>query len=175
MFCEVSKEIFDRQSDEVFGAVAVRGLDNKREVPAVQKMLEDKGEHSINPIADLGNAVALKYQLPISAFDIYTFLRPDGTGRGTEDAGFELSTIGGDAGQREEHLLTAGQREEHQITENTTGVLFTIEGSASEDRAAIEKALKDFVELIANYYVRSGHSTSVETGIVDKDNRRFEF
>jgi hypothetical protein len=35
--------------------------------------------------------------------------------------------------------------------------------------------MKDFTELIANNFAQSGRSCTVATGIVDKDNPRFEF
>jgi len=147
MFYELSKDFFKESPDAIFGVVAVRGLDNRRK-----------------PIAELGDTISLKYELPVGAYDIYTFVRPDGSGRGTDDAGLELIPEQG-----------AGQKEQHRITEETTGALFQIDGFAGTNRDSVEKALKDFVELIANYYVKSGSSCSVATGVLDKDNRRFEF
>lgn len=253
MFYEVSKDIFDKLPDAVFGVVAVTGIDNTREVPAIEKLLADnaeachkyfeeagtkakedpvvvpyreafrelginpsryscsiealmdriakgKGMPSINPIVDLGNAVSLKYKLPIGAHDIYSFVKEDGTGRGSEDSGLEvrLATaedtfvpFGAEEGEFDnpevgEAVYVSGhevrtrrwtwrQSEKGKISEKTTGVLFPIDGFNSINRDAVEKAMKEFVELLANYYARSGRSLSVETGIVDKDNRRFEF
>ena len=123
MFYEVSKEVFDKLPDFVVGVVAVTGIDNSKEVPAITKMLEEnaeavrkyfeesgnkakndpcvvpyreafralginpnryacaaealmdriakgKGMPEINPAVDLGNAMSLKYKLPIGALRI---------------------------------------------------------------------------------------------------------
>lgn len=253
MFYEVSKEVFDKLPDAVFGVVAVTGIDNSKEIPAIKKLLEDnaeecrkyfeaagtkakedpvvvpyreafralginpsryacsiealmdriakgKGMPSINPIVDLGNAVSLKYKLPIGAHDIYSFVREDGSGRGSESTGLEVRPaneddrfvpFGAEEGEYDnpeigEVVYVSGhevrtrrwtwrQSEKGKITEKTSAVLFPIDGFASVNKEQVEKAIKEFVELIANYYARSGRSLSVETGIVDKDNPRFEF
>ena len=253
MFYEVSRDIFNALPDAVFGVVAVTGIDNTREVPAIAAMLEKnaeecreyyaqsgtkvkedptivpyreafralginpsryscsiealmdriakgKGMPSINPAVDLGNAVSLKYKLPIGAHDIYSFVREDGSGRGTEDAGLvvRLATaedtfvpFGCEEGEYDnpeigEAIYASGhevrtrrwtwrQSEKGKMTEKTTGVLYPIDGFGSVNRDSVEKALKEFTELLANYFARSGKSLSVATGIVDKDNPRFEF
>ncbi len=253
MFYEVSEEIFDKLPDAIFGVVAVRGIDNSQDIPAVQKLLEDnaaacqkyfeesgtrakedpvvvpyreafralginpsryscaiealmdriakgKGMPSINPIVDLGNAVSLKYKLPIGAHDIYSFVREDGSGRGCEDTGVEVRLATAkdtfvpfgaaddefDNPEIGEAVYVSGhevrtrrwtwrQSEKGKITEKTTAVLFPIDGFASVNKEAVEAAIKEFVELIANYYAKSGKSLTVETGMVDKDNRKFEF
>ena len=123
MYYEVAKEIFDKLPTACFGAVAVRGLDNTRPIPALETMLlenikvceayfEDKkpketpdillyreafraldinpnkylcsiealltriarkkGFPSINAAVDLGNAISIKYHLPIGAHDLDT-------------------------------------------------------------------------------------------------------
>ena len=252
MFYEVSKDIFDKLPDAIFGVVAVTGIDNTREVPAIQQMLEKnaedcrsyfeqagtkvkedpvvvpyreafralginpsryscsiealmdriakgKGMPSINSIVDLGNAVSLKYKLPIGAHDMGSFVREDGSGRGCEDTGLvvRLATdedcfVPFGAGEGEfdnpdvgEAVYVSGhevrtrrwtwrQSEQGKITEQTSSVLFPIDGFQSVNRDAVEAAIKEFVELLANYYARSGSRLTVETGIVDKDNTRFE-
>jgi hypothetical protein len=35
--------------------------------------------------------------------------------------------------------------------------------------------MKDFTEMVANYFAQSGRSCTVATGIVDRDHPRFEF
>ena len=44
MFFEVDKEIFDKVPDLVIGVVAVQGIDNSKEVPAIEKMLDKYAE-----------------------------------------------------------------------------------------------------------------------------------
>ena len=61
------------------------------------------------------------------------------------------------------------------MTEKTAGVLYPIDGFAGVNLDEVKAAMKDFTENLANYFARSGYSCSVATGIVDKDNRRFEF
>lgn len=253
MFYEVSKDIFDKLPDAYFGVVAVTGIDNSKDVPAIAELLnkcaeecrqyfenagtkakEDpcvvpyreafralginpsryscsiealmdriakgKGMPSINPAVDLGNAISLKYRLPIGAHDIYSFVREDGTGRGTADTGLEVRLATEEdtftpfgAGEDEfdnpdvgEPVYVSGhevrtrrwtwrQSEVGKITEKTSGILFPIDGFASLNKNEVQQAMKDFCELVANYFARSGYSCTVSTGVVDKDNNRFEF
>ena len=41
MFYEVSKEVFDKLPNFVVGVVAVTGINNAKEYPAIEKMLEE--------------------------------------------------------------------------------------------------------------------------------------
>jgi hypothetical protein len=61
------------------------------------------------------------------------------------------------------------------MTEKTTGVLYPIDGFSDLNLEEVKKAMKDFTECVANYFAQSGRSCTVATGIVDKDNPRFEF
>ena len=253
MFYEVSKEVFDKLPHFVVGVVVVTGINNAKEYPAIEKMLEDnsneviqyfaesgnkakndpcvvpyreafralgmnpnryacaaealmdrlakgKGLPSINPAVDLGNAISLKYKLPIGAHDIYTFVRPDGTGRGCPDTGLEVRPATEEdtfrpfgAAEDEfdnpepgEVVYVSGhevrtrrwtwrQSEVGKMTEKTTGVLYPIDGFSDLNLEEVKKAMKDFTELVANYFAQSGHSCTVATGLVDRDNPRFEF
>lgn len=253
MYYEVSSEVFEKLPDFVVGVVAVTGINNSKEYPAVQKMLEDnsnaviqyfaesgnkakndpcvvpyreafraiginpnryacaaealmdrlakgKGLPSINPAVDLGNAISLKYKLPIGAHDIHSFVRPDGTGRGSEDAGLEVRPataedtfrpFGAEEGECDnpevgEIVYVSGhevrtrrwtwrQSEVGKMTEKTSSVLYPIDGFEGFNRGDVEQAMKDFTEMVANYFAQSGHSCTVATGIVDKDHTRFEF
>jgi len=253
MYYEVSKEVFEKLPNFVVGVVAVTGINNSKEYPAIQKMLEDnsnaviayfaesgnkakndpcvipyrdafrelginpnryacaaealmdrlakgKGLPSINPAVDLGNAVSLKYKLPIGAHDLYSFVRPDGTGRGCEDTGLEVRPavaedtfrpFGAAEGEFDdpeegEVVYVSGhevrtrrwtwrQSEVGKMTEKTTGVLYPIDGFSDLNLEEVKKAMKDFTELVANYFAQSGRSCTVATGLVDKDHPRFEF
>ena len=44
MYYEVSKEVFDKLPNFVVGVVAVTGINNSKEVPAIAKMLEERQE-----------------------------------------------------------------------------------------------------------------------------------
>lgn len=253
MYYEVSKEVFDKLPDFVVGVVAVTGINNSKEYPAIQKMLEDnsekviqyfaesgnkakndpcvvpyreafraiginpnryacaaealmdrlakgKGLPSINPAVDLGNAISLKYKLPIGAHDMYSFVRPDGTGRGSEAAGLEVRPataedtfrpFGAPEGEFDnpeegEIVYVSGhevrtrrwtwrQSEVGKMTEKTSAVFYPIDGFSDVNKADVEKAMKDFTELVANYFAKSGSRCTVATGLVDRDNPRFEF
>jgi hypothetical protein len=67
------------------------------------------------------------------------------------------------------------QSEVGKMTEKTTGVLYSIDGFSDLNLEEVKKAMKDFTELVANYFAQSGRSCTVATGIVDKDHPRFEF
>ena len=253
MYFEVSKEVFDKLPTFVIGVVAVQGIDNSKDVPAITEMLDKyaeecrqyfeasgnkakedpcvtpyrdafreiginpnryacaiealmdriakgKGMPHINPAVDLGNAVSLKYRLPIGAHDMYTFLRPDGTGRGSENAGIEIRPAGPDDHFRPfgapegeyddpepgEIVYVSGhevrtrrwtwrQSEQGKMTEKTTAVFYPIDGFSDVNLEEVKKAMKDFTELVANYFARSGSRCTVATGMVDMDNPRFEF
>ena len=41
MYYQVSKEFFDKLPNACFGAVAVRGLDNTRDIPELEQMLAE--------------------------------------------------------------------------------------------------------------------------------------
>ena len=166
----------------------------------MDRLAKGKGLPSINPAVDLGNAVSLKYKLPIGAHDMRTFVRPDGTGRGCEDTGLEVRPavpedtfrpFGAPEGEFDnpepgEVVYVSGhevrtrrwtwrQSEVGKITEKTTAVLYPIDGFSDLNLTEVQHAIKDFTELIANYFAQSGRSCTVETGLVDKDHPRFEF
>ena len=44
MYFEVSKEMFEALPTFTVGVVAVQGIDNSKEVPAITKMLEEAAE-----------------------------------------------------------------------------------------------------------------------------------
>ena len=253
MYFEVSKEMFEKLPTFVVGVVAVQGIDNSKEVPAIAEMLDKyaeecrqyfeasgnkakddpcvtpyrdafrelgvnpnryacaiealmdriakgKGMPHINPAVDLGNAVSLKYKLPIGAHDMYSFLRPDGTGRGSEDAGIEVRPataedhfrpFGAPEGEYDdpeagEIVYVSGrevrtrrwawrQSEQGKMTEKTTAVFYPIDGFSDVNLEDVKKAMKDFTELLANYCAKPGSRCTVATGMVDRDHPVFEF
>ena len=253
MYFEVSKEMFEALPTFTVGVVAVQGIDNSKEVPAITKMLEEaaencrqyfeasgnkakddpivvpyreafralgtnpnryacaiealmdriaksKGMPSINPAVDLGNAISLKHKIPIGAHDMYTFVRADGTGRGAEDAGIEVRPataedhfrpFGAPEGEYDdpeagEIVYVSGheirtrrwawrQSEQGKMQESTSAVFYPIDGFSDLNLDEIKAAMKEFTELVANYFAKSGSRCTVATGIVDKDNPRIEF
>ena len=55
MFYEVSKEVFEKLPTFVVGVVAVTGIDNSRDVPAITKMLEENAEAVRKYFEESGN------------------------------------------------------------------------------------------------------------------------
>ena len=55
MFYEVSKEVFDKLPNFVVGVVAVTGINNSKEYPAIEKMLEENSNEVIRYFAESGN------------------------------------------------------------------------------------------------------------------------
>ena len=186
---------------EAFRAI---GVNPNRYACAIEALMDriakGKGMPHINPAVDLGNAVSLKYRLPIGAHDMYTFLRPDGTGKGSEEAGIEVRPavpedhfrpFGAPEGEYDdpepgEIVYVSGhevrtrrwawrQSEQGKMTEKTTAVFYPIDGFRDVNIEEIKKAMKDFTELLANYFARSGSRCTVATGMVDRDAPRFEF
>jgi len=253
MFFEVDNAVFEKIPNAFFGVVAVKGIDNTKEVTGIKALLEKsteecrqyfeasgnkakndpcvepyreafraigvnpnryacsiealmdriakgKGMPSINPAVDLGNAISLEHRIPIGAHDMRTFTRDDGTGRGTDDAGIRVRmateedtfrAFGAPEDEFEnpevgEIVYVSGhevrtrrwiwrQSEVGKMTDETTAVFYPIDGLDGVNRDQTEAAIKEFTELLANYFMKSGSSMIVETGIVDKDNPRIEF
>ncbi|MBR2674782.1 MAG: hypothetical protein IKE52_04930 [Mogibacterium sp.] len=252
MFFEISKDVFDKIPSFVCGVVAVRGIDNSREVPAIREMLEKyageckayfdasgnkakddpcvapyrevfkeiginpnryacaiealmdriakgKGMPSINPAVDLGNAISLKYRIPIGAHDMNTFLPPEGERRGSGDSGIIVR-----ASEERDHFLPFGapagefddpedgeivyasaneirtrrwiwrQSEVGKMTENTTAVFYPIDGLVGVNEENIKEAIEEFKGLLAEFFGGSANFC-VQSGMVDRDNPRIEF
>ena len=253
MYFEISKEVFDKIPNFVCGVVAVQGIDNSKEVPAITEMVEKfaaeckayfdasgnkakedpcvapyrdafreiginpnryacaiealmdriakgKGMPSINPAVDLGNSLSLKYKIPIGAHYMYTFVRPDGTGRGSEDAGISVRPataddhfrpFGAPEGEFDDPEIgeivyvsgnevrtrrwTWRQSEMGKMQDSTSAVFYPIDGFAGFNDEDVKAVMKEFTELLANYFAKSGSRCTVATGMVDKDNPRIEF
>ena len=135
----------------------------------------------------MGNAVSIKYHLPIGAHDMKTVAESLEVRPAAEDDTFvpfgsseEDNPEAGEIVYVSDHQVrtrrwTWRQSEVGKMTEKTAGVLYPIDGFSDVNLAEVKAAMKDFTELLANYFARSGYSCTVETGLVDKDNRRFEF
>ena len=253
MFFEISKDVFDKIPNFVCGVVAVRGIDNSSEIPAVKEMLEKyageckayfdasgnkakndpcvepyrdafreiginpnryacaiealmdriakgKGMPSINPAVDLGNALSLKYRIPIGAHDMNSFLKADGTGRGDSEAGISVRPatsedhfrpFGAPEGEYDdpeeaEIVYVSGnevrtrrwtwrQSEVGKMTDDTTAVFYPIDGFAGFNDEEVKNIVQEFSDLLREYFSASGSDFAIETGMVDKDKPRLEF
>lgn len=185
-------------------ALRALGINPNRYACAAEALMDriakGKGMPSINSAVDLGNAISLKYKLPIGAHDIGTFVRVDGTGRGEEDTGLEVrpamvadTFVPFGAGENEfdnpeegEVVYVSGsevrtrrwtwrQSEVGKITENTTAVLYPIDGFSDLNLNEVKAAMEDFIDMVGKYFEANSKASMVSAGIVDKDNPRFDF
>ena len=136
----------------------------------------------INPIVDLGNAISLKYCIPLGAHDI-----------GGIDGAIEIREAKEDDifipfGASESEKVDVGeivyasknkiktrrwtwrQGEEGKITEETCDVFFPIDGFVGKNDDKVI-ALRDELAKI----VKEKLNAEVKVGFIDKDNREFEF
>lgn len=235
MYYQVSQAFFEKLPNACFGAVAVRGLDNTREIPELEQMLAEnvaaceayftgkkpketadilpyraaftalginpnkflcsiealltriakgKGFPHINAAVDLGNAVSIKYRLPMGAHDLDTidegldvrlaqvgdtFIPFGSTEVESPDEGEAVYASGSEIRTRR---WTWRQSERGKITEETEAILFPIDGFSDVNAAEVQKAAEELVELLHRYF---GDSIEIETGVVTKDAPRFEF
>ncbi len=228
---EIAAEVFDLLPNGFFGVVAVRGLDNTREVAELTEMLQEnihsceqdfsgikvknadaivpyreaframginpnrymcsiealldriakgKGFPHINAAVDLGNAVSIKYRLPIGAHDMATVreslqVRPAETGDtfvpfggGEAETPDEKEIVYVSDHQVRTRRWTWRQSEIGKITEATADILYPIDGFADLNRAQVEQAAAELAALAERYF-----GVKTQIGFIDKDNRIF--
>ena len=136
---------------------------------------------TINPIVDLGNALSIKYNLPVGVHDIDNFQGDIMIRQSTGDDTFvpfgsdELEQV--DVG---EYVYVSGnevktrkwtwrQGEKSKIDENSTNLFIPIDGFDFNKDKVIE--LQD--ELVS--FLKDNYDVEIKTGFVDKDNKVFEF
>ncbi len=135
----------------------------------------------INSIVDLGNALSLKYELPIGVHDMDNFIDGDIQTRESDgndnfvpfgsdeiehpDAGEIIYASGNEVKTRR---WTWRQGEKSKVTEESKNFFIPIDGFTSNK----DKILELQEELIK--YLKGDLKFEVYSGIVDKDNRIFE-
>lgn len=235
MYYQVSEGFFEKLPVAYFGAVAVRGLDNTREIPELEQMLAEnvaaceryftgkkpketadilpyrsaftalginpnkymcsiealltriakgKGFPHINAAVDLGNAVSIKYRLPMGAHDLDTidagldvrlaeagdsFIPFGSTEEETPDVGEAVYASGCEIRTRR---WTWRQSERGKITSETKAILFPIDGFSDVNADEVHRAADELVVLLRRYF---GDDIEIETGFVTKKQPRFEF
>lgn len=138
---------------------------------------------SINPIVDLGNALSIKYSLPIGAHDIDNFstdsieIRPavetdEFVPFGSEEietpeVGEIVYASGKDIKTRR---WTWRQGEKSKITENTTNIFYPIDGFKDINEDKVKKLQSELVSILKDKL-----NLEVITGYVDKDHPVFEW
>lgn len=148
----------------------------------LSRVAKKKGLPSINPVVDAGNAVSVKYRLPIGAHDIDSMLgnievRPAGaddtfipfgsTEAEKPDAGEMVYVSGGEVRTRR---WTWRQSEKGKITADTTSVFFPIDGFTDVNKEEVIRARDELAALLQEQF-----GCRVITGFVDKTQPEFSF
>jgi DNA/RNA-binding domain of Phe-tRNA-synthetase-like protein len=146
------------------------------------RIAKKKGFPEINAIVDLGNAMSLKYGLPIGAHDLATmkeglevrlaqendtFLPFGGTETEKPDPGEVVYVSGTEVRTRR---WTWRQSEIGKISEETSDVLFPIDGFVGINDGAVRAAMEEFVGLLQEIF-----GAEAVLGFVDKDHTEFVF
>lgn len=145
------------------------------------RIAKGKGFPEISPVVDFGNAVSLKYRLPIGAHDMGTVSRalevrhaqpgdsfvPFGGGEAEIPEPDEVVYVSD--GQVRTRRWTWRQSEIGKITPETTDLLFPIDGFTSLNLDRVLAARAELAEGLERLF---GAKTAV--GLVDKDHCVFE-
>ncbi len=137
---------------------------------------------SINPIVDLGNALSVKYKLPIGIHDIDNFdgdieLRkgrptdnfvPFGGGEVEHPDENEYSYVSGNEIKTRKWTWRQGERS--KITEKTTNLFIPIDGFMDVNKEDVIKLQKEIVK-----FLKENYDIEAEIGFVDKDHQEFEW
>jgi DNA/RNA-binding domain of Phe-tRNA-synthetase-like protein len=135
----------------------------------------------INPAVDLGNAVSLKYRLPIGAHDNGTIedalmvrytregdvFIPFGSTEPDNPKDGEVVYASGN--QVRTRRWTWRQSQIGEITEDTTAIQFPIDGFSDFNREQVEAARDELADLLKKYF-----GGTVHTGMVDVQNPVYE-
>ena len=128
------------------------------------RIAKGKGMPHINPVVDLGNAVSLKYTLPMGAHDLGgssedicirlaqpgdTFLPFGGDVEETPDAGEVVYAVGQQVRTRR---WTWRQSEHGKITSESTDIFFPIDGFTDVNREQILAARNELQALVKQIF-----------------------
>lgn len=135
---------------------------------------------SINPIVDLGNALSLKYHIPVGVHDISKFTNGEVMIRKatTDDVFVPFNSTEVEHADEGEIVYASGndiktrrwtwrQGENSKVTENAKDFFIPIDGFVSNK----EEVLKLQSDLVSVLHDELG--LNVETGVVDKDHKEF--
>lgn len=147
----------------------------------LDRISKGKGMPSINPIVDLGNAISLKHRIPIGAHDMGTVedelivryavegdtFVPLGNGELETPDEKEIVYVSGH--QVRTRRWTWRQSEIGKITEDTTDLVFPIDGFTSFNKAEVEAARDDLAAAIEKYF-----GVKASAGLIDINSTAFE-
>ena len=178
-----------KESEEVAcyrEAFRALGINPNKFMSSIEAMLtrvsKKKGLPSINPIVDIGNAMSLKYYLPMGAHDIDTIMPQDVEVRFSREGDKFIPF-----GETEAEVLDAGelvyavgdkvrtrrwiwrQSEEGKIVESTKNIFFPIDGFKNSNYDNLMAAREELASLLKEIF-----DCEIKVGFIDKDNREFE-
>ena len=143
------------------------------------RLSKGKDLPSINPIVDLGNALSVKYRLPIGVHDIDNFKGDIEIRKGKETDTF-VPFGGGDIEHPEEneYVYVSGgevktrkwtwrQGEKSKIIEESTNLFIPIDGFI-ENKKEVLKLQKEMID-----FLKENYDVEIESGIVDSDHQEF--
>ena len=179
-----------KESEEVAcyrDAFRTLGINPNKFMSSIEAMLtrvsKKKGLPSINPIVDIGNAMSLKYYLPMGAHDIDTITPQDVEVRFSRQ-GDRFIPFGE---EEEAEILDPGelvyavgnkvrtrrwiwrQSEEGKIVESTKNIFFPIDGFKNSNYDNLMAAREELATLLKEIF-----DCEIKLGFIDKDNREFE-
>lgn len=144
------------------------------------RIAKKKGIPSINPIVDLGNAISLKYKIPIGAHDLNSsgedfcvrcaqpgdvFIPFGETTSESLESGEIVYATGHSVRTRR---WIWRQSEQGKITVSTNSILFPIDGFAYANEKQLLSAQEELATLLKQYF-----RCDVQTGWVDANNNTF--
>lgn len=161
------------------------GINPNKFMSSTEAMLtrtsKGKGLPNISPIVDLGNAVSLKYMVPLGAHDIDTLdgdieVRFSKEGDSFIPLGTEETEILEDG----ELIYSAGdnvrtrrwiwrQSEQGKITNESKNIFFPIDGFTNKNYDSVMSARDELASLLKEVF-----SCDVKVGFIDKNNTEFE-
>ncbi|WGX76561.1 phenylalanine--tRNA ligase beta subunit-related protein [Paraclostridium bifermentans] len=161
------------------------GINPNKFMSSIEAMLtrtsKGKGLPNISPIVDLGNAVSLKYMVPLGAHDIDT-LDGDIEVRFSKegDSFIPLGTEETEVLEDGELIYSAGdnvrtrrwiwrQSEQGKITNESKNIFFPIDGFENKNYESVISARDELASLLKEVF-----SCDVKVGFIDKNNTEFE-
>ncbi|MCA0386005.1 MAG: hypothetical protein LCH34_10445 [Firmicutes bacterium] len=176
-----------KEADEIVyyrEAFSALGINPNKFMSSIEAMItrvaKKKGLPHINAIVDLGNAISLKYTVPIGAHDIDVadediclrfsnaedvFIPFGETEAEILDEGELIYTVGNKVKTRR---WIWRQSEIGKITEESKNIFFPIDGFSDKNYDFVMRSRDELSERLTNYF-----GCEVIVGFVDKDNPEF--
>lgn len=176
---EASEILFYREAFEKLGINPNKFMSSIEAM--ITRVAKKKGLPHINPIVDIGNAISLKYLVPLGAHDIDQadadiFVRFSNSGDkfipfGETEAEYlddgELIYSVGDKVKTRRWIWR--QSEEGKITEESKNVFFPIDGFKDKNLDSVIAARDELASLLEKIF-----NCEIKLGFIDKDNREIE-